>query len=83
MKDARKIGKNLLPVHRKATHFAIGDIEGLSSARVSAISDLQGVTSKFDRYLNRVVHFQSTRQAYRQPGRRTCHDGPPLRLLYA
>jgi hypothetical protein len=37
--------------------LALGGIEGLSSARVSAIANLQGVTSRFDWYLDRVVHF--------------------------
>jgi hypothetical protein len=41
----------------KGDYFAVGGIEGLSSARISAISDLQGVTSRFDWYLDRVVHF--------------------------
>ena len=38
-------------------YFALDGIEGLSPARVSATSDLQGVTSRFDWYLDRVVHF--------------------------
>src|SRR6202521_2913156 len=37
--------------------LALGGIEGLSSAGVSAIANLQGVTSRFDWYLDRVVHF--------------------------
>jgi hypothetical protein len=36
--------------------LALGGIEGLSSAGVSAIANLQGVTSTFDWYLDRVVH---------------------------
>jgi len=38
--------------------FALGGIEGLGSAGVSAIADLQGVTSWFDWYLDRVVQFE-------------------------
>jgi hypothetical protein len=37
--------------------FTLGRIEGLSSARVSAIADLQGVTSRLDWRLDRVVQF--------------------------
>jgi hypothetical protein len=37
---------------------ALGGVEGLSSAGVSAIANLQGVTSRFDWYLDRVVHFE-------------------------
>jgi len=37
--------------------LALGGVEGLSSAGVSATSNLQGVTSRFDLYLDRVVHF--------------------------
>jgi hypothetical protein len=33
-----------------------GGVEGLSAARVSPIADLQGVTSRLDWYLDRVVH---------------------------
>src|ERR1700730_5999162 len=35
--------------------FALGRVEGLSSARVSAIADLQAVTSSFDWHLDRVM----------------------------
>jgi hypothetical protein len=38
--------------------LALGGLEGLSSTGVSATADLQGVTSRFDWYLNRVVHFE-------------------------
>jgi hypothetical protein len=37
--------------------LAIGGVEGLSAARLSAIADLQGMTSRLDWYLDRVVHF--------------------------
>jgi hypothetical protein len=37
--------------------LALGGVEGLSSAGVSAIANLQSVTSRFDWYLDRVVHF--------------------------
>src|SRR6516165_661877 len=37
--------------------FALGRIEGLNTARVSAIADLEGVTSRFDGRFDRVVHF--------------------------
>ena len=36
--------------------LALGGLEGPSSAGVSATANLQGVTSRFDRYLGRVVH---------------------------
>ena len=38
-------------------NVALGGVEGLSSAGVPAIADLQGVASRFDWYLDRVVHF--------------------------
>jgi hypothetical protein len=38
--------------------FALGGVEGLSSAGVSAAANLEGVTSRFDWYLDRVVHFE-------------------------
>jgi hypothetical protein len=37
--------------------LVLGGVEGLRSAGVSAIANLQGVTSRFDWYLDRVVHF--------------------------
>jgi hypothetical protein len=37
--------------------LALGGVEGLSAARVSSIANLQGVTSRLDWYLDRVVHF--------------------------
>src|ERR1039458_10660718 len=37
--------------------LALGGLEGPSSAGVSATAKLHGVTSRFDRYLDRVVHF--------------------------
>jgi hypothetical protein len=36
----------------------LGCVEGLSSAGVSATANLQGVTSGFDWYLDRVVHVE-------------------------
>jgi len=38
--------------------LAPGSLEGLSSAGVSATANLQGVTSRFDWYLDRVVHLE-------------------------
>ena len=35
---------------------ALGGVEGLSAARLSAIAVLQGMTSRLDWYLDRVVH---------------------------
>ncbi|MFY9864137.1 MAG: hypothetical protein WAK58_09995, partial [Trebonia sp.] len=35
----------------------LGGVEGLRAARVSSIANLQGVTSRLDWYLDRVVHF--------------------------
>jgi len=35
----------------------LGGVEGLSAARVSSIANLQGVPSRLDWYLDRVVHF--------------------------
>jgi hypothetical protein len=36
--------------------LALGGVEGLSAARISAIADLQGMTSRLDWYLDRAVH---------------------------
>jgi hypothetical protein len=36
--------------------LALGGVEGLSAARVSAIADLQGMTSRLDWYLDSVIH---------------------------
>src|SRR5450631_3343358 len=47
--------------------LALGGLEGTSSAGVSATAKLQGVTSRFDRYLDRVVHFD-------RPGTLTVND---------
>src|ERR1035437_6996615 len=38
--------------------LALGGLEGLSSAGVSATANLQAVTSRFDWYLDRVVHLE-------------------------
>src|SRR5450759_483122 len=38
--------------------LALGGLEGPSSAGVSATANLQGVTSRFDWYLDRVVHLE-------------------------
>src|SRR5579863_3504121 len=37
--------------------LALGRVEGQRAAQVAAVTDLQGVMSSFDWYLNRVVHF--------------------------
>jgi hypothetical protein len=37
--------------------LALGGVEGLCSAGVSAIANLQGVASRFDWYLDCVIHF--------------------------
>ena len=38
-------------------YLALGGVEDFSAARLSAIADLQGMTSRPDWYLDRVVHF--------------------------
>jgi hypothetical protein len=38
--------------------LAVDGVEGLGSAGVSAITNLHGVTSRFDWYLDRGVHFE-------------------------
>ena len=38
--------------------FALGSIESLGSAGISAIANLHGVTSRFDWQLDRCVHFE-------------------------
>jgi hypothetical protein len=42
----------------EGNRLALGGVEVLSSAGVSAIANLQGVTSSFDWYLDRLVHFE-------------------------
>ena len=63
--------------------FALGGVEGLGSAGVSAVADLQGVMSGFDRYLDRCRSIRVIRHAPRRARRRTCRDGPPLRWFCA
>jgi len=52
-----KEGQKPLAGASEGDNFAVGGIECLSSARVSAFADLEGVTSRFDRYFDRAVHF--------------------------
>jgi hypothetical protein len=54
-KDARKIG-SALSGGPEGDGFAVGGVEGLGSAGVPAVADLQGVTSRFDWPLVRLVH---------------------------
>jgi hypothetical protein len=42
----------------EANHLALGTVKGQSTAGVSTIADLEGVMSRFDWYLDRVVHFE-------------------------
>jgi hypothetical protein len=49
-------GQKALSGASEGDGLALGGVEGLRSAGVSAIADLQGVTSSFDWYLDRVVH---------------------------
>jgi hypothetical protein len=51
--------QNALSVASEGDGLALGGLEGLSSAGVAATANLQGVTSRFDWYLDRVVHFSS------------------------
>src|ERR1019366_8740589 len=51
----------------EGNNVALGGVEGPSSAGVSAIADLQGVTSRFDWYLDRLVQFD-------RPGTLTVND---------
>src|SRR6476659_3380255 len=41
----------------EADDFTLGDVEGPGPAGVSAVADLQGVRSRFDRYVDRLVQF--------------------------
>jgi hypothetical protein len=50
--------QNALSGASEGDGLALGGLEGLSSAGVSAAANLQGVTSRFDWYLDRVVHFE-------------------------
>jgi hypothetical protein len=46
-----------LPGASEGDDLALGGVERLRTARLSAVADLQGMTSRLDRYLDRVVHF--------------------------
>jgi len=48
--------QDVLPGASKGDGLAVVGVEGLASARVSAAAHLQGVTSRFDRHLERVIH---------------------------
>jgi hypothetical protein len=50
--------QNALSGASEGDGLALGGLEGLSSAGFSATANLQGVTSRFDWYLDRVVHFE-------------------------
>src|SRR5437870_1086696 len=53
-----KDGQNPLSGAPEGDGFALSGVEGLSSAGVSAVANLEGMTSRFDWYLDRVVHFE-------------------------
>ncbi len=83
MKDARKIGKNLFPVHRKAT------ISPSAASKVSVLLDFRPLRtcrvwrpSSIDISIVR-VHFDRPDPLHRRPRHRTVPDVPPLRLPYA
>ena len=46
-----------LPGASEGDGLAIGDLKGPGSTGISATANLQGVTSRFDWYLDRVVQF--------------------------
>ena len=50
--------QDALSAASEAGDFALGGVEGLGSAGVSAVADLQGVTSRFDWRLERVVQLE-------------------------
>ena len=47
--DARKMGKNLFPVHRNATISPSAASKRFSTARLSPVAYLQGMTSRLNR----------------------------------
>src|ERR1700730_7156444 len=49
--------QDVLPVAAEGDDLALGGFDGLGAARVSAVTDFQGVTPGFDLHLDRVVHF--------------------------
>jgi hypothetical protein len=57
-KDKRKIGKTLFPPHRKATVSRSATSNVLVRLEFRAVTDLKGVTSGFDRHLDRAVQFE-------------------------
>jgi probable Rubsico expression protein CbbX len=56
-KGCEKDRQEPLPGTSEGDDLFLGGVEGFSAARVSSIANLQGVTSRLDRYLDRAVHF--------------------------
>src|SRR5579859_6319976 len=80
-KDARKIGKNLFPVHRKAT------ISSSAASRFECCSsfvrcELAGCDVLALLVSRSCGSFRPTRPVHRRPRHRACRNGPPLRLPY-
>ena len=69
-----KEGQKPLAGAPEGDDFALGGIEGLGPARVSAIADLEGVTSRFDRCLERAVHFNRPDMLTVEIGRASCRE---------
>ena len=59
-KDARKIGRNPLSGTPEGDGFARSGVEAANSAGVSPVANLEGMMSRFDWYLYRVVHLDGS-----------------------
>jgi hypothetical protein len=79
--DARKVGKNLFPVHRRRRP---GPRPSRSAEFGSSFGrcGLAGCDVQLRLVSRSCRSFRATRCAHRRPRRRTYHDGPPLRSLY-
>ena len=80
-KDARKIGKSLFPVHRKATIPPRRRRFECCSSFVHC--ELAGCDVQARLVSRSCGSFRPTRPVHRRARHRRCHDGPPLRLPYA
>jgi hypothetical protein len=56
-KDTRYVGQIMAPWQRKLTTSPSGTSKDSFSARVAAVRDLEGVMSRLERYLDRLMAF--------------------------
>lgn len=59
-KDTTYVGQIMASVAAEADDVAVEHVERLVSARVAVVPDLEGVVSRLERYLDRLVAFDGT-----------------------